>query len=167
MRKIFAVLIAVCSLPSCVKEVDVFLPDMPALTNSAFIALFQDIKPAAQTFQVSTHRDTTLSSTQGVHLFIPARAFTTLSGDPVEGVVEVQLSQAFNKGTWVANRMGTTTLHDLFEHLGAVHVQVTRNDVQLKISPAAKLRFDIPRLAADEQARLFGASATRKAAPCG
>lgn len=155
MRKIFAVLIAVCSLPSCVKEVDVFLPDTPALTNSAFKALFQDIQPAAQTFQVSTNQDTTLSSTQGVHLFIPAGAFTTLSGDPVEGVVEVQLSQAFKKGAWVANRVGTTTLHDLFEHLGAVHIEVKRNDVQLKISPAAKLRFDVPRLVGDEQARLF------------
>jgi len=155
MRKIFAVLIAVCSLPSCVKEVDVFLPDTPAPTNSAFIALFQDIQPATQTFQVSTHQDTTLSSIQGVHLFIPAGAFITLNGDPVAGVVEVQLSQAFNKGSWVANRMGTTTTQNLFEHLGAVHIQAMRNDVQLKVSPAAKLRFDIPRIAGDEQPRLF------------
>jgi len=155
MRKIFAVLIIVFSLPSCVKEVDVFLPDNPALTSSAFKELFQDIRPTVQTFQVSTHQDTTLSSVQGVHLFIPAGAFTTLSGGVVEGVVEIQLSQAFNKGSWVANRMATTTQHELFEHLGAVHIQAMKNEVQLKVSPLAKLRFDIPRMAADDQARLF------------
>ena len=155
MRKIFAVLIAVCCLPSCVKEVDVFLPDDPALTSSAFKELFQDIQPATQTFQVSTNQDTTLSTTQGVHLFIPAGAFTTLSGSPVEGVVEVQLSQAFNKGSWVANRMATTTQNELFEHLGAIHILAMKNDVQLKVSPSAKIRFDIPRSAADGSARLF------------
>lgn len=155
MRKIFAVLIAVCSLPSCVKEVDVFLPDDPTLTNSAFKELFQDIQPVAQTFQVSTHRDTTLNSTQGVHLFIPAGAFTSLNGDAVNGVVEVQLSQAFRKGSWIANRMTTTTQHDLFEHLGAVHILAMKNNAQLKLSPLSKLRFDIPRMAGDEQALLF------------
>ncbi|NUO00325.1 MAG: hypothetical protein HUU01_06875, partial [Saprospiraceae bacterium] len=56
MKKIFAVLIAICSLSSCIKEVDVFLPDDPALTNSAFKELFRDLQPVAQTFQISTHR---------------------------------------------------------------------------------------------------------------
>ncbi len=155
MRKSFAILFVACSLSSCIKEVDVFLPDDPTLTNSDFKAFFQDIQPAAQTFLVNTDHDTTLNSTSGVHVYIPAGAFTTVSGGSVNGIVEVQLRNAFNKGNWVANRMSTTTQSALFEHLGAVQISAVKNDIQLKLAPSAKLTFDIPRESINEPGRLF------------
>ncbi len=155
MRKIFAFVLLVLALPSCVKEVDIFLPDTPILTNSEFNEFFQDIQPVAQVFQVSAHHDTTLSSTQGVSLFIPAGAFTTVEGHAVNGIVEVQLYQAFNKGKWVANRMSTTTQSALFEHLGAIQIEARQNNVNLRIAPSAKLRFNIPRGNNNGQTSLF------------
>jgi len=151
------IIFAVCCIASsaCVREVDIFLPDNPVVTNAEFNDLFQTLKPATETFQVATDQDTTLLSLQNIQLFVPQHAFSTLSGTPVSGMVEVHLSNAFRKGALVANRMSTSTQVAVFEHIGAIYIEATQNNQPLKMAPSAKLRFDIPRAPSDTDIRLF------------
>lgn len=90
--------------------------------------------PATQSFSVDPEKSTVLVGAGGARLTIAPFSITGLSGDPVEGEVEIRLKEVFTQGEMIMAGRPTTSEDRLMESGGQLMVTASQGRQRLRLS---------------------------------
>lgn len=97
-------------------------------------------KKAPQTFLIDASRDTLIQCAEGTKLFIPAGSFVTKD---VNAVVELKVSEFYNKSDFLLNNLTTTTITDeILESGGTINIEASSCGEKLKLNALATLEVE-------------------------
>ncbi|MBS1638004.1 MAG: hypothetical protein JST26_18975 [Bacteroidetes bacterium] len=98
----------------------------------------------AQEFNLPFNTDTEIVAKEGMKVSIPANAFVTKSGKPVNGRIKFEVKEAFTPQDIVMANLVTKKGKDLLESGGMFYLNATSNNEELVVAEGKKLGIEVP-----------------------
>lgn len=95
-----------------------------------------------QCFTIDTAKPAYITGEKGTELFIDPHSFVDMTGEAVEGSVQIHLKEVFRKSEIVLTNRPTTSQDKLLETGGALDIRATQNYMPLNLSK--ELMVEIP-----------------------
>jgi hypothetical protein len=102
--------------------------------NLPIKSFFEAIKSKSQFFTINTARDTFITCKNGTTLAIDANTFTTLNKSIVNGIVQLEVKEAYSFTDIIANGLHTVSNGNLLESAGMLFMNATQNNTALDIN---------------------------------
>lgn len=112
--------------------------------KNTIVSYFEGLRSQVQLYDINTYRDTIIKCTKGTNLFIQANCFTTTNKLNINGMVQMQIKEAYQYTDIIAHGLHTTSNSNLLESAGMVFINATQNNVALDININKPIKLYIP-----------------------
>jgi len=97
-----------------------------------------------EVFSIETNQESIIETQNGTVIAIPENAFVNQDNSPVTGVVDFEITEAFDPLDVMKAGLSTTSDGELLETSGMFNIEASQKGKQLKINPEKPLLFDVP-----------------------
>ena len=116
---------------------------------------FNDLASESQFYNINSSKDTIVICKNGTTLNIKANSFTTLNKTEVNGIVEVEIKEAYNFTDVIANGLHTLSNSNLLKSAGMVYINAKKNEQLLDINIKQTIEITMATSAKKEKMQLF------------
>lgn len=137
---------------ACEKDQDngIKVNDYPSME-----AFWEDLSPPSQVFLIGNYTENILTGEEGVILQIPANAFETQNGQPVDGVVRLEMREMLTPGSMIMADRPTVSNGRLLTSGGQVYLNATQGGQDLRLRRGVSLGVNVPTGNVDPNMQLF------------
>jgi hypothetical protein len=104
----------------------------------------QKLSTPPQVFTIEHDREERITTMEGTSVIIPPNAFLFSDGTEVNGSIEIEIEEIFDKSNMVLKGIGTSSDGRLLESYGMIKLTATSNDSPLKLKDGLALTVTIP-----------------------
>ena len=105
---------------------------------------FEGLKNSTQVFSINTNRDTFIVCKNKTKLLIRSNCFTTLNKATVNGIIQLEIKEAYTYTDIIANGLHTTSNSNLLETAGMVFINASQDKNALDIDINKPIELGIP-----------------------
>jgi len=166
MKQFLFAVIGIALLTSCA-VVEKEAPDLGNATD-LFEQVYSTDQIAAQIHTISNDRDTTLVGENGTVFRIFENTFVDENGDAIEGAVEVEIKEAFDKMDLVMGNLITTTDGEMLESGGMVYINASADGKEVSMGSNKSIGVAVPTEEVDRKMKIYAAKpCNSEDTPCG
>lgn len=143
MKKLIPVFIAIAIVAvACQREIS---DDLIRGTKLTTINDFRETtRKEQQVFTANAGITSTVTTSKGTKITIPANGFVTEDGQPVSGSINIAVKEIFTPMEMILNDMPTTAGDRLLESGGEFKISASQNNRSLKLAPGSFIKITIP-----------------------
>ena len=152
---LFLTLLTFLTLPSCQnpeKEIQPTLSEILEPTN----ALLSELAEPAQKLTAPSNEKTDVTGQKGTIIHLDPEKLETVDGSPMGEHIDIELVEMTSVYDLLTNNAPTVSNGQLLETGGSYYLNMTSNDVQLKVKQDKALEVEFPKLTDDEMAVFLG-----------
>jgi hypothetical protein len=112
-------------------------------------------KKSAQTFTISSEKDTTIICKEGTKLIIKANSFTTTANREIAGNLVLNITEFYKLSDMLLANLTTTSNKNVLETGGMLHIEAKQNESILKLKESAHIELTFPSKVKKENMQLF------------
>lgn len=149
MKRSYSWMVLLLLVSACQKDIDIFTPyeNTDATFNAldgAIAAFFERAKPAVYKVEIEINDRAQIFTNQNTRIDVPAQAFVTEAGTPVNGSVEVAILESNVTGQVVGWQKPSVFRNELLRSIGVVEISARKDDQALKLAPGKQLTIFFP-----------------------
>lgn len=118
-------------------------------------AFWEDFGPRQQVFLIGSYSENIITGENGVIVQIPANAFETKNGVPVDGVVRVEMREMLDAGSMIMADRATVSNGRLLSSGGQLYLNASQGGQDLRLRDGASVSVNVPTTSVDPNMQLF------------
>jgi hypothetical protein len=147
-------LIITTIISGCYKEIDEFIPKL-VIAPGDYNQAFNTVQEEPQTFMINNSQDVILYL-ENAQIFINQGSFTFQDGSPVQGEIDITVSEHYENHEFLKNNLPTvTTIGELLGSHAVFFINARQNGKQLKLKENNLIQFNVPDELATDLSRIF------------
>src|SRR5690606_4309370 len=115
----------------------------------------EDLVKIPESFVINTSKDTTLICKEGTRLIIEANSFVNADNEPVQGTVNLSVTEYYKLSDMLLANLSTTSNGELLETGGMLYIEAKQGNSELKLKENASIEIHFPTQAKKENMQLF------------
>ena len=116
---------------------------------------FNNLASESQFYNINSAKDTILICKNGTTLNIKANSFTTINKTEVDGIVQVEIKEAYNFTDIIANGLHTLSNSNLLESAGMVFINAKKGEQKLDINIKQAIELTMASASKKSKMQLF------------
>ena len=156
MRLLFALFFSILLFHSC----QLGSSNIPEIKREVFLStpldsLYQDLRPEIQQFSIDNNLPQKVKAKNGTEVFIPENSFVDHLGNPIEGNVEVEITEVFALEDFISSGLITMSNGQLLISNGMINIDAKANGVSLQVKDGKALSVNMPTFKNAEGFQMF------------
>lgn len=119
-------------------------PERVTFLSTPLDAVYQDLRPAIQSFSISNNQPNQIKAKGGTEIFVPKGAFVDTDGQVIEGEVEVKIVEAFSMEDFITSNLVTLSNGQLLESNGMINFNATAQGKTVELANGKELAVSMP-----------------------
>ncbi len=112
---------------------DTTISGVPQLEYTSIEGLSNKVGAETQVFTINANEDQEITGTNGVKIVIPQDVFRTSNGEPVNGMIDIELQEILTKSEMVLSNKPSEADGAMLETVGAFSIEAIQNNNALTI----------------------------------